>query len=197
MGRNIRGTSGINPGFLRSMYNLLSATLSKNAYCSNRVTGWSPMREYCLRCSTHQIFLGLPTTPSTASKLVTSGSSPGARSKQNSPTGAGGLRTVLGRIPASFSSVVRGLGGCGGGAATRPHSTHLTQCECQRWNVPRRTQSSSIVLSQPVHPSESAALGAGLPDGEGGQKGESPAYSSARLRYPYFTPLVPATPPSS
>src|SRR5258706_3921012 len=197
MGRNLRGTSGIKPGFLRSTYNLLSATLSKNAYCSNRVTGWRPMLEYCLRCSTHQMGFGLPTTPSAASKLVTSGSSLGARSKQISPTGAGGLRMVLGRMPASFSSAVRGLGGCGGGAATRPHSLHLTQCECQRWNVPRRTQSSSIVLSQPIHASESAALGIGLPEGVGGQKGESPAYSSARLRYPYFTPLVPATPPSS
>jgi hypothetical protein len=197
MGRNLRGTSGIKPGFLRSTYNLLSATLSKNAYCSKRVTGWNPMREYCLRCSTHQMFVGLPTTPSAASKVVTSGSSPGARSKQNSPTGAGGLRAVLGRMPASFSSAVRGLGGCGGEAAGRPHSAHRTQCECQRWNVPRRTQSSSIVLSQLMHTSESAALGTGLLEGEGGQKGESPAYSSARLRYPYFTPLVPATPPSA
>jgi len=155
------------------------------------------MREYCLRCSTHQMFVGLPTTPSAASKAVTSGSSPAARSKQNSRTGAGGLRMVFGRTPASFSSAVRGLGGCGGGATSRPHSAHWTQCECQRWNVPRRTQSSSIVLSQPVHTSESAVLGTGLLEGEGGQKGESPAYSSARLRYPYFTPLVPATPPSS
>src|SRR5216683_990005 len=116
---------------------------------------------------------------------------------------AGGRRAVviLGAWPPSsdfsFSFALSSAVAAAGGAATFPHDLHPMHCECQRWYVPSRTQSSSTVRLHLTHKSLGGfTTGTLLSPGsrEAPRNGDSPAFSGARLRKPYMTPLVPALP---
>src|SRR6266702_4060765 len=111
-------------------------------------------------------------------------------------TFAGGRRTVEITLPSptplpDLTTALSSAFAVAAGAASTPQLSHRTQFECQRWYVPRRTQSSSTTTAHATH----ASLG-GLGTGTllsaksrgASRNGDSPATSGARLRKPYVTP---------